>query len=42
MADPIWTDFGARIPMRDGARLAADIYRPLDSRNGTRVPAILV
>ncbi|MGB8648609.1 MAG: CocE/NonD family hydrolase [Anaerolineae bacterium] len=38
----VWTDYHVRIPMRDGAQLAADVYRPADSKAGARFPAILM
>ena len=38
----VWTDYEVRIPMRDGITLAADVYRPTESRNGQRFPTILL
>ncbi len=38
----VWIDFGVRVPMRDGVELSADIYRPLESKEGARFPGILV
>ena len=38
----VWIDFGQTVPMRDGVRLAADLYRPEKSRSGGRFPAILM
>ncbi len=45
MTDPKqtgWTDYHVLVPMRDGIKLSADIYRPVDTKNGNRVPAIVV
>jgi putative CocE/NonD family hydrolase len=38
----VWIDFGQAVPMRDGVRLSADIYRPLASKQGERFPVILM
>ncbi|MEJ2598856.1 MAG: CocE/NonD family hydrolase [Anaerolineales bacterium] len=38
----VWTDYNLRVPMRDGVELSADVYRPMDSKNGERYPAILL
>lgn len=38
----IWIDFDVSVSMRDGIRLSADIYRPLDSKDGVRYPCILL
>jgi uncharacterized protein len=41
---PIYTDMTAHsvyIPMRDGVRLAADVYLPKDLSAGERIPALL-
>jgi hypothetical protein len=38
----VWIDFDRRLALRDGVELSADVYRPLDSKNGKRFPAILV
>jgi uncharacterized protein len=37
----VWTEYGVRVPMRDGVQLVADVYRPAESQNGARFPAIL-
>ncbi len=37
----VWTDYNVRVQMRDGVELSADIYRPVESRNGARFPVIL-
>lgn len=38
----VWIDFGVRVAMRDGVQLSADVYRPQDSREGERFPAVLL
>lgn len=38
----IWIDFDRRVLMRDGVELSADVYRPEQSRNGQRFPAIVM
>jgi putative CocE/NonD family hydrolase len=38
----IWTDFGVRVPMRDGIELSADVYRPTESKEGQRFPCLLL
>src|SRR5512146_250990 len=37
----VWTEYDVRVPMRDGVTLSADIYRPMESKNGARYPVIL-
>ena len=38
----VWIDFDRQVPMRDGVRLSADVFRPLASKQGERFPAILL
>ncbi len=38
----VWIDFGVRVPMRDGVELSADVYRPVESKQGQRFPAIVL
>ena len=38
----LWIDFDRQVPMRDGIRLSADIYRPAVSKRGERFSAILL
>lgn len=37
-----FAQYNVRVPMRDGVTLSADIFRPAETRRGTRVPVILV
>ncbi len=38
----VWVDFDRRVRLRDGIELSADVYRPLESKQGERFPAILL
>lgn len=42
MNNPFFAEYNVRIPMRDGITLSADIFRPVSTREGARVPVILV
>jgi putative CocE/NonD family hydrolase len=42
MKNPMIAHYNVRVPMRDGVTLAADIFRPEETRRGARVPVILV
>ncbi|MBI3913349.1 MAG: hypothetical protein HY327_04080, partial [Chloroflexi bacterium] len=37
----LWSDYNVRVPMRDGVELSADVHRPVESKNGARLPVIL-
>lgn len=48
MSDPnskpkhsVWIDYNVRVPMRDGVELSANVFRPVESREGVRFPVIL-
>lgn len=41
MTHSIFAQYNVRVPMRDGVKLSADIYRPAETRDGARVPVIL-
>lgn len=38
----VWTDYELRVPMRDGVTLAADVYRPIESKSGERFPVVML
>lgn len=42
MKQNIFAQYNIRVPMRDGVMLAADIFRPEETRRGARAPVILV
>lgn len=42
MSQPIFAEYNIRVPMRDGITLSADMFRPETSKQGERVPVILV
>lgn len=42
MRHKIFAQYNVRVPMRDGVLLAADIFRPEETKHGTQAPVILV
>lgn len=42
MQPKISSQYNVRVPMRDGVTLSADIFRPAETKQGARVPVILV